>query len=185
MKIQLPDFIIADLYKDSLVIADDLRGKIVSQNQENKITELPKATGEKQPEQKAKKHFLGENKKNIVILVSDKENVFLGDESLQLLTGILAACKLNLADVAIINHHNTGYNYQQLKQELQPKHVFMFDVTPQQIQLPFTMPQYQKQPHDNCIFLTVPSLKIMQPNTKEAKVEKSKLWVCLKGIFEV
>jgi hypothetical protein len=199
MKIQLPDFIIADLYKDTLVVTDDLLTKSVSQKQERKVTELQQTSieireeeieikGEKgkiEPEEKDKRFFLGENRKNITILVSDEQNVFLDDESLQLLSGILAACRLNIADAAIVNYYKNPLNYQQFKQSLQPKYLFMFDVAPQQIQLPFTMPQYQKQPYDNCIFLTTPSLNTMRNNTKEARVEKSKLWVCLKEIFNI
>ncbi|MGN6615758.1 MAG: hypothetical protein ACTHJ5_01160 [Ilyomonas sp.] len=199
MKIQLPDFIIADLYKDTLVVTDDLLAKPVSQKQERKVTELQQKSveirneeieiksekGKIELKEKHEKFFLGENRKNITILVSDDQNVFLDDESLQLLSGILAACRLNIADAAIVNYYRNTFNYQHLKQSLQPKYLFMFDVLPQQIQLPFTMPQYQKQPYDNCIFLAVPSLNIMKKNTKEARVEKSKLWVCLKGIFDI
>lgn len=196
MKIQLPDFIIADLYKDTLVVTDDLLAKSVPQKQERKVTETSAEIRNEGREiksedvtselrEKDKKFFLGENEKNIIILVSDEQNVFLDDESLQLLSGILAACRLNIADAAIVNYHRIALNYQQLKQSLQPKYLFMFDVTPQQIQLPFTMPQYQKQPYDNCIFLTASSLDIMKKNTKEARVEKSKLWVCLKEIFDI
>lgn len=185
MKIQLPTFIIADLYKDSLVITDDSPVKDISIETGGKVTDLKEVSVERKQEETAKKFYLGENKKKITILIKDDKNVYLSDENLQLLTGILSACQLNLSDVAIVNYDKNAFAYNELKQELQPKFLLMFDVTPQQIQLPFTMPHYQKQPYDSCTFMSAPSLTTMQKNTKEAKVEKSKLWVCLKGIFEI
>jgi hypothetical protein len=44
--------------------------------------------------------FLGKNEKQILLVVNEDETVFLSDTDLNLLVGILSACKLTLADVA-------------------------------------------------------------------------------------
>jgi len=184
MKFQLPGFIIADLYKNSLVAVGDIQTK-PQEKQEDKFIKIPVAEKENVAEPQAKNWFLGNNAKQITVLVNDAKNVFLDDASLQLLTGILAACQLNLADVAIVNTAHTNLVYQEIKQSLQCKYCLLFNVSTTQIQMPFTIPQYQVQQYDGCSFLLAPSLSEMSGTGKEAKVEKSKLWVCLKKMFDV
>jgi hypothetical protein len=71
--IQLPDFLIADLYKHSIVLAGD----------------EPK-TERKQPKKDVpaaeRQWYLGSNLQKITLLVSEKEAVYLQDDSLQFLS---------------------------------------------------------------------------------------------------
>lgn len=173
-RIQLPDFILADWYKDALVILNDVQPS-------NKIVEPLAEPLQIKPE----KIFLGDNKKGVVIVVKETEAVYLNDESLQFLSNILGACKLNLGDVAIVNHHSQTLQYSILKELLQPNYLLLFDVDAKDINLPFTLPNYQLFPYDKCNFLTVPSLQKMLGNTQEAKLEKSKLWLSLKKMFNI
>lgn len=170
--LQLPDFLIADLYKNSLVIADDEPG-----------------TAEKKPE-KAKiltdrQWFLGSNLRNITLLVHEKEAVYLKDDALQFLSSILGACHLNLGDVAIVNYFSDPLDYAELKEKLSPAFLIAFGVTAQAMQLPFTIPNYQIQNYDHCQFLLSMPLESMLQNSQDAKLEKSKLWLCLKKMFSV
>ena len=104
-KIQLPDFILADLYKENLVILKEIQ---VIEKQTAKIkNELPET-----------KWFLGDNKKNICIVVNDLEAVYLNEDLLNFLTTILDACKLNLGDVAILNYNNNNFQYSFIKEQL-------------------------------------------------------------------
>jgi len=137
---------------------------------------------QKAPEQK---WFLGENKKHVVIAVKDDEAVYLRDEWLQFLSSIFIACKLNLGDVAIINYAKNNFSYTELSEKLSPEFFLMLDVTAKEIQLPFTVPDYQIQKYNQCNFLLAPSLQSMQGNTQEAKLEKSKLWLSLKKMFGI
>ena len=169
--VHLPGFLIADLYKSSLVIVNN-------EPKAEKITTNPEKNTDRQ-------WYLGSNLQKIAIIVSEKEAVYLQDESLQFLSAILGACKLNLGDVAIVNYHNDRVSYSLLKEKLSPHSVLLFGVTAKQIQIPFTVPHYQVQQHDNCNFLLAPSLDTMLGTSQQAKLEKSKLWLCLKKMFNV
>lgn len=187
--IQLPDFMLVDFFRDNLVIVND-------------VVELPKTQATKGPQPLApepiieptikktplplpKKWFLGDNQKHIVILVNDIEAVYLRDEWLQFLSNILGACKLNLGDVAIVNHANNPMLFADYQQQLVPQHFILFDVPTQNIQLPFTVPFYQLQQFGSTQFLLVPSLALMLGNTDAVKMEKSKLWLSLKKMFNI
>lgn len=178
--ITLPDFILADLYKHSLVVMDDEKptAKVLPT-----IEELLPQTEKiiHQPE----KMFLGDNKKGIVIVVKEKDAVYLNDESLNFLSSILGACKLNLGDVAIVNFLTQSFQYVALKEKLQPNFILLFDVAANDINLPFTLPFYQVQQYDHCAILSAPSLQNMLGTTQEAKLEKSKLWLSLKKMFSI
>ena len=81
---------IASLYKNSLV-------EINAEQQvlpKTKIETEQIATGLK---------FLGENKKKTLVVVRNADAVHIPDKQLSFLTKLLAACSLNLADVAVFN----------------------------------------------------------------------------------
>lgn len=191
--ILLPDFILADLYKNTLVVLDDVKPKkAIVQTVEASIESSTKLAVEPIVEalpaqikstHKPEKIFLGDNKKNITILVKENNAVYLNDESLNFLSNILGACKLNLGDVAIVNHQTEPMLYPLLKEQLSPNFLLLFDVSPTEINLPFTIPFYQVQAYNNCSFLTAPSLQNMLGTSQEAKLEKSKLWLSLKKMF--
>jgi hypothetical protein len=170
-KYQLPDLLIADLYKQSLVLIPG--EEPLSQNQPalNPIA--------------LRERYLGNNQKKITILVNEKEAAYLEDDALQFLSAILGACKLNLGDVAIVNYEKDPLGYSELKEKLSPRFMLLFDVTAKQLQLPFTVPFYQVQQYDSCQFLLAPSLIRMLGDSQEAKLEKSKLWLSLKKMFGV
>jgi hypothetical protein len=170
--IQLPDFLIADLYKHSIVMVNE------GPTAEKTTPKAGKPNTERQ-------WYLGSNLQKITLIVNENHAVYLQDDSLQFLSAILGACKLNLGDVAIVNYHNDAVDYTSLKEKLSPRFLLLFDVTAKQIKIPFTVPYYQVQQHDNCHFLLAPSLDTMLGTSQEAKLEKSKLWLCLKKMFNV
>jgi hypothetical protein len=176
MNIKLPDFVIADLYKDSLVV-DDVA--TTAKKVPKKIVETPM----KPEKNETEKFYLGENKKNILFLVNEKNAVFINDESLATLTKILEALKMNLSDVAIVNFHQHQKIFLSLKEVLNPKFVFLFDIDFLQLQLPFTMPEYQIQQYDHCTFMIAPAITLSSNNDDAVRKEKKKLWENLKKIF--
>lgn len=168
----LPNFVLADLYPSSLVLVEDI---LLSK----KASNVP--TTESIP----KKWFLGNNSKNITILVNEPDVAFLSDESLGFLTKILGACKLNLADVAVVNILQDHINMNIIIKELAPAFCLLFDVPADTIELPFNMPNYQIQNYGGCVFIMAPAISAYYGESNEAKLAKTKLWVSLKNIFKL
>ncbi len=169
MKEQLSPFILAELFSNVLV----------------DIPEVHKAGPINTNAQRPNHWYLGNYEKKIVVLAEDDSNTYLSDRGLDFLTGILNACKLNLAHIALINFTNHRVNFQQLKKELQPEFLISFGVKPLQIELPFTMPDHQVQQYSNCTILVAPSLVALNRQTQEAKAEKTKLWKSLKKMLDL
>jgi len=158
---------IASLYKNSLV---DI-------NSEQQELAQP-TTGLKTTEWK----YLGENKKKTLVVVRNADAVHIPDKQLTFLTKLLAACNMNLADVAVLNfydHKSSEFN--ELLNYFNPKAVLLFDVEPVGFGLPMIFPQFQVQGYKNVVFVSSPSLDTIEPD----KSLKGKLWVCLKKIFNL
>jgi hypothetical protein len=170
MKEQLPAFILAELFSNSLVDTGDI---------------VFKPAQAKEEVQKPKNWYLGNNERKFVVLVNDENNIYLNEENLDFLTGILNACKLNLAHIALINFHNHAVNFQRLKKELQCEFLLSFGVKALQIELPFAMPDYQVQQYNNCQIITAPALAELNKQTAQAKTEKTKLWGSLKRMLNI
>ena len=126
---------------------------------------------------------LGNNKKNILLLVSKDNVAFVEDEELNFLSAILSACKLSIADCAIVNLHTAKkpVSYKALVEQFQSRSILLFDVAPESIDLPFHFPHFQLQQFDQCVYLSAPSLKDLGND----KTIKTKLWNCLKALFSL
>jgi hypothetical protein len=129
--------------------------------------------------------FLGNHRRKVTIIVESPGSAFLPDDELGFLTKILEACRMNIGDVAIINHHTAPVAIIALRQQLQPANILLFGVEPTTIRLPINFPSFKLQPYDQCTYLYAPPLQQMVGNNADAKLLKSKLWVCLKTLFEV
>ena len=212
-KIELPDFIIANLFTDNLVISTDLKQNVKSANEvkpavvvtllqaDNNSDVVIPANVSSHPSVKQSENlvtqekpfvftppkdlYLGDNLKNVTILVKDNEAVYIRQEWLQFLTNILGACKLNIGDVAIINQAHNQINFSDIISATAPRYLIMFEVDSKDINLSFIVPNYQVQNYNNTTFLLAPSLSVMLGNTDEVKVEKTKLWMSLKKMFNI
>jgi hypothetical protein len=161
--IQLPAIVLQDLYKNSLVEFDTNAVKKTAK----------KTTGIA---------FLGNNQKQVTIIANDDTTIYLPDEELNFLMGILNACKLSMADVALVNMAKTGaLTYAEIEQELNAGTILLFGVTPLQLQLPLQFPHYQVQKFNGLVYLAAPALTSIAAD----KAEKTKLWNCLKQIFSI
>ena len=170
MNIQLPDFIIADLYKSSLVVLDEKATQPIEEIASTNVTE-------------EKPFYFGDNTQHICIVLSNETHVFTNDESLQLLSNLLAALNYTLGDAAIINHYRTPLIYSQISEVLKPRVCLLFGVATQALQLPIIIPNYQLQRYEDCTFIQACSIDDMKANDEKAKGEKRKLWNCLKTVF--
>lgn len=126
--------------------------------------------------------FLGSNQKKIALLVNSTEAIYLPDEELNFLLGILTACKLSMADIALINvSKNPGLLYTVLTDQLKAEKIFLFGLKTAALELPLQFPHYQIQQFNNQVYLSSTSLTELQKD----KAEKMKLWDCLKTIFSL
>jgi hypothetical protein len=169
--IQLPASVVAHLYKKSLIeTAHDPSAETV-------VFSLKKTD-----KSSNKWKYLGENKKNILIVVNYNDTVFLPDEELSFLTNMLAACKLGLADVSIVNRANhEDINYKEMIAQFSSKIIFLFGIDPAAFGLPVSFPHFQLQPFSGATFLFSPALE----QCNNDALLKSKLWVCLRRLFSI
>jgi hypothetical protein len=170
--IRLNPSLVTELYHSSLVAGDETSESAGPATIDETTKEVA-APGLK---------FLGENKKNILMVVNHSDSMHLPDDELSFLTSILSACQLNLGDVAIVNLHNyPDNNYQTFIAEFKSRVVFLFGVSPTAFGLPIDFPQFQVQPFSKSTFLASPPLHDYSTDN----LLKSKLWVCLKRIFVI
>lgn len=161
--IQLPANLIASLYNKSLYDLKPYKPEQVINNEEKLL-------------------FLGDNLKRITIIVKDEDAIYLPDDQLSFLLGILTACKLSMADVSVINlAKNLHCTYKEISNILKSEIVLLFGLHPDAISLPLQIPHYQVQKFNNQVFLSSVSLIQLQND----KSEKLKLWNCLKKIFSI
>lgn len=126
--------------------------------------------------------YLGSNEKNITILIHNEEAAFLGDTELDFLSKILSACKLTLADVAIVNlHKEKGLDHEKISMALTPGKILLFGIEPTTIKLPFQIPHFQVQKYNDQVYITAPSLGILESD----KELKKQLWICFQQIFSI
>jgi len=211
--IELPDFIIANLFTDNIVISTDIKQnaesasvvkpatvvtpvqavvntEVITPSNVSTNPSVKEVENLVTPEKPLvfnppKDFYLGNNLKNVTILVKDNESVYLREEWLQFLTNILGACKLNIGDVAIINQAHNKINFTDILTATAPRYLIMFEVNSKDINLSFIVPNYQVQNYNNTTFLLAPSLSVMLGTSDEVKVEKTKLWVSLKKMFGI
>lgn len=161
--IQLPAVVLQDLFKKTLV---DLNTKqiVMDSDSSDSIT------------------WLGQNLQKVVIVVNSPESLYLPDSELDFLMGILTACRLTMADVALINlQRHPGLDYKALTAATDAEKIMMFGITPDDLQMPLSFPHYQVQRYNNQQYLASPSLLNLQAD----RMEKSKLWACLKQVFSL
>ncbi len=179
-KIILPDFLIADLYKNCLVDIGNpqdkqqaLSAETLSEEKEIKIS-LP-----------GKIKYYGENGKNITIVVNQPGSKHLAKEDLTFLTNILQACQLSAADIAIVNIAQQQVSYTALKEQLNVRQILLFQVEPSLIDLPFKIPPFQIQNYADCAIMLAPALSALNKPTHEGRLLKTKLWNSLKQLFGI
>lgn len=161
--IQLPPFLIQDLYKDLLI--EEKKSQLISDTLK-----------------KGEISYLGKNEKNILVLVNEENIPFLPDNDLNFLIVILGACKLSMTDIALVNFkHNSSLNNKVLTAKFNPAKNLLFGVEPSALELPLHFPHYQIQQYNNQAYLSGPSLKEISSD----KQLKQQLWDSLKKLFSL
>ena len=100
-----------------------------------------------------------------------------------LLTSILNACKLTIADIALVNIGNQETSLHQILETLPSSIIMCFDVASAdlKIKLPNTLYKVTELGESNLFFSK--ALSCMQGTSAEAKLEKGTLWILLKKLF--
>jgi hypothetical protein len=130
--------------------------------------------------EKFKINVLGQNKSQVLFLVNNRDQKFVSDSEMKLLSNLLSACKLSMADISLVNfQENPGIIYTDLIDYFHPKKILIFGISTSELQLPFTIPFFQIQQFHEQLYLTNPSLNQFL-NNKELKIQ---LWNCLKKLF--
>lgn len=123
--------------------------------------------------------YTGSNNKNILIVINTA--AALPETELTFLNSILAACKLSMADVALVQKQALPDDYTIATSYLNSKYVLLFDIDPVTFGLPLNFPHFQLQQFNTITYLYAPSLKEIE----QEKTLKSSLWVSLKKLFNL
>jgi hypothetical protein len=170
--LRLPDLLISDLYKNV----------IVQSIEEQKVRD---STIDKSPTGKrGGLTFLGENRSQIAILVDYASEVYLPEGELQFLANILNACKLNLADIAIVNTSKQVLNITLLSNALHSKKIVCFGEATGKIPGD-EIPYFEIGRLEGMDVLKAPSLEELNQQNDKGKLLKSRLWLCLRELFAV
>ncbi len=202
--VQLSSSVIADLYRQSLVVLDDVQpnpkktakkrnaaepgglavvaDKMVLDEPEKILLPIPVIPVPEEVKPFIK--YMGEFNQGVSIVIAEPGHEHILPEDLEFLEKMMAACKLTVADMAIINVVTNQPAAKQLWQLMPAKVVLMFDVTTSAIGIPFYQPDFKVQHWDNAQFLNAPSLAAFRGrDTPELKGLKRKLWEALQKIF--
>lgn len=194
----LPNSVLVSLYKDTLVlpelakkqpeiIPNPLDAQIKTLDAQATTTELQTETDKDNSSINDSRQikYLGEHLKQVTIIVKDELAVYLNENDLTLLSSILSACKLTLADIALINVAQQKLSLHEILNVLPSKLVMIFDVssTTLKIKLPTTL--YKSIQLGDTYLLFSNALSLMQGGDQSAKLEKGKLWAILKQLFQL
>jgi len=139
---KLPAAALVSLFKDTLVLPEK---EIKSEESEEKaiITAIGKEAIATTPANEVVNElksttpvpikYLGDHLKKIIVLVHDNNAVHLNETDLGLLSSILNACKLTLADIALINIAQQPLALHEMLITLPSQFVISFDINSTQI----------------------------------------------------
>ena len=190
----LPAAVLVSLYKDTLVLPE-----IEIMSVENEAKAITTAIGKEAMasttsneivnEQKSTPtlplKYLGDHLKKIAVIVNDPEAVYLNETDLGLLSSILNACKLTLADIALINIAQQPLSLHEIIETLPSQLILVFELTGAQLKIKLPTTLYKQIVLGETHILFSASLKSMQGADQTAKLEKSKLWNALKLLFKL
>jgi hypothetical protein len=184
VKNNLPSSVLVNLYKESLVLGVT-QVNVDKKAQASPPLEAKKTTVEAEEALIAPIKFLGDHQKKILVLVQDIDAVHLNERAFDLLTSILNACKLTIADIALINLANKNFSLHQILTQVPSEFVLVFDINPTQLKIKLPTKLYTPILLGTTQLLFSNNLSQMQGIDHTSKIEKTKLWTALKLIFKL
>lgn len=125
--------------------------------------------------------YLGENQKNILLLIQNESEAYLNDELFNLLANILNACKLGMQDVALVNTVlYPGTTLPDYAQSIAVKQCIIFDIAPSLLGLPDADLFVPVNNNGITLLHSVPLSQIAAD-----KQQKGRLWQGLKLLFNI
>lgn len=125
--------------------------------------------------------YLGENQKNILLLIQNESEAYLNDELFNLLANILNACKLGMQDVALINVAlYPGLTLADYQQTVSARQCIIFAIPPASLGLPPMQP-YLPETHGQVMAIHSDDLQLIATD----KQLKGRLWQGLKQLFGI
>lgn len=189
---KMPDVLLADLFSGGLVVITENKTAATEQQQEFTATPVPVHQEERKPETPALPdenepekplNRLGEFRQKVLVVVEDPHNLYLDEQDFDLLSNVLKAVKLSIADTAIVNLSGKSISYSTLQNQLPAKVALYFGVEPVSIGVPLKFPAFQVQKWNGTTFLYSPSLQEYQLKNQGAVSLKKQLWEALQKIF--
>lgn len=117
--------------------------------------------------------------KKIVIIAEAKTNVLPPSQQL-FLEAILKACKLNIAEVAVLTDKEPmTSDHKEINAHYGAENIILFGLSPSSIALPVYFPPFQVQSFQGTNYLHAPSLEAIEAD----KTLKVQLWQSLKQLF--
>lgn len=161
--IHLSDFLCQNLFKNNLI-------------GEEEVLKIPEKA------EKTKIQHLGLNQKRILFLVNNPDNKYLEDAEMEMLTNLLTACKLSVADIALVNYaHCAPVTYDELITEFNCGKLLVFGISTGDLKLPFNVPDFQIQKFQQQIYLFNPTMNAI---LNDVHLKKN-LWNSLKKLFSI
>jgi hypothetical protein len=174
------------------VAEEKVTEKIVAEPVTTKTTEIPKINIPKvsKPEVKEEKvavaetfkiSVLGNNQKNILVLVNNKDTDYLNAEQSELLSKILAAVDVTMLDAGIVNMAKyKNFKWEDLKQQVNFTKMIAFEPAIASLYSPLNVGLYNIQKADNIDFFLSENLNDISRDVEK----KKKLWAALKVFFK-
>lgn len=190
----LPAAALVSLFKDTLVLPEmeikspeNIEKALITAIGKEAIesTQLNEVVNEQKSTPPAPLKFLGDHLKKIMVIVNDSNAVHLNETDLGLLSSILNACKLTLADIALINTAQQPLSMHEMLNTLPSQLVLAFDLSAAQLKIKLPTTLYKPIVLGETHILFSSSLQSMQGADQTAKLEKSKLWNALKLLFKL
>ena len=168
--IEILPFVIRELYKNSLIESAEKNSVATSKEE--------KRTPDGYPADQIR--YLGNNSRNILIIIDEEEHAFLGDAELNFLIAIFNACNVTMENIALVNSHkNELVTYENMMKQFRPAIVLFFGTEPQHLGFPVQIPMYQVQQYNKQQYMCAPALEKLAADVEQKKL----LWAALKKIF--
>lgn len=172
--LQLSTNLIAFLYPESLVIGNEPNNRVKPALKKN-------AVAVNEPVYP----FMGKNLRSICYLVAYPDVEFISDKHLIFLQKILAACKMTLDDIALINIKRHPVELNRLKTQLSPQIIFLWGGPPTIPGIIQEFPDMTISTWENISVVPVLQTDLMSMDNPEGVALKRSLWLCLKKLFNL